>query len=118
MTDNEIIKALAMCNQNSCDSRKCPYAECGDTIIYCQPELHNDALNLINKQRSKINLLEYDFELLKQEKKVIENNVIQKFVEKLKTKHSTPDIFMPFNWISCEEMVLDEIAKELVGDEE
>lgn len=60
MTDNEIIEALEMCNTNSCDDEKCSYAECNDTIKYCQLELHNDILNLIKRQQEDIELLKID----------------------------------------------------------
>lgn len=43
---------------------------------------------------------------------------IKEFADKLKAEHSTPDILMPFNWISIEDTALDELVAEMVGTEE
>ena len=56
MTDNEIIKALNVCKNNSLDPpcAKCPFV--GER--YCLEVLHKSTLDLINRQRAEIERLQ------------------------------------------------------------
>ena len=57
MTDNEIIKALECCNVCSFPEYcgECPYVEC-TTKKGCVDEMLTDALDLINRQQSEIEI--------------------------------------------------------------
>lgn len=47
----------------------------------------------------------------------VKAEAIKEFAEKLKAEHSTPDILMPFNWISIEDTALDELVTEMAAAE-
>ena len=63
MTDNEIIKALEWCADTKGEmSNECPYVL---GVCSCNNEqLHKDALDLINRQKAKIEALQMDNEQL------------------------------------------------------
>ncbi len=92
MTDNEIIKALECCGSNGwgkedvrpCD--KCPMQECED----CEVELPDYVLDLINRQKAKIERLKrYDEERdIALHARLIANaktEAIREFAENVKT---------------------------------
>lgn len=54
MTDNEIIKGLEHCGIEA-NCKGCPYHD----ISFCQDEVDKDALDLIKRQQTKIEKLEY-----------------------------------------------------------
>ena len=56
MTDNEIIKALECCKQN-CLS-KCLSCPAGKVYEFCSQEIMNDAIDLINRQKAEIEVLQ------------------------------------------------------------
>jgi len=68
MTENVIIKTLECCSKAN-DCIYCEYepAEYEKGTIGCANELMKSALDLINRHKSKIDSLEYDLELLKQD---------------------------------------------------
>ena len=56
-TDEEVIKALECCSKDNvkdCDA--CPYEDM-ETKTYCVNELIKDALDIINRQKSEIDIL-------------------------------------------------------------
>lgn len=58
MTDNEIIKALECCGDESGINHacsKCPKFK--DNDDFCETALHNQALDLINRQKAEIERL-------------------------------------------------------------
>lgn len=91
MTDNETIKALECCKDNDCDN--CPFEE------QCRRNgsLADIALDLINRQKTEIDILIRKKETLRDE--IAEH---QAEIERLKEKHSR----MKFNL----ESVLEERA--------
>lgn len=52
-----------------------------------------------------------------QVKNEVKAEAIKEFAEKLKAEYSTPDILMPFNWISIEDTALDELVAEMAAAE-
>lgn len=56
MTDNEIVKALEICECGYCDIHKCPYRHIED-IDKCTSKLAGDALSLIERQKAEIDTL-------------------------------------------------------------
>ena len=142
MTDNEIIKALECCTSEDFTCNGCPYiaVDMSGAEYDCSYYARKDAFDLIKRQQAEIDKKNKALDFIKNELENVKNLVLQnrettlkiqnayerllassrteafkEFAEKLKAEYSTPDIFMPFNWISCEEMVLDEIIKEMVG---
>ena len=53
MTDNEIIKALEICENYKETCEYCPY----DNIRHCADEIRKDALDLIQRQQAEIDRL-------------------------------------------------------------
>lgn len=81
MTDNEIIKALECCHADRYSCDKCPYGG-----IKCT--LYDDTVDLINRQKEKIERLETMNSELRTGLKVIKRTEIKKFAEKLKKMFS------------------------------
>lgn len=81
MTDEQVIKTLECCvkgKQHCCN--ECPIRGNDD----CIGAILADALFVINRQKAEIEALEYDMQVLKQEKKFIENQAIKEFADELK----------------------------------
>ena len=57
MTDNEIIKALECLTGEMIPCKDCPYSA-NYTHFDCQRQVAKDTLDLINRQKAKINELE------------------------------------------------------------
>ena len=124
MNDNEIIKALECCKTGDCIH--CPKwkneyisGECNDILHF--------ALDLINRQKAEIErkdrilesyALQYgtatDKEVLLKQAKA---EAIKEFAEKLKEKYSQADILCPRRIISITEKGLDNLVKEMVGEQ-
>lgn len=87
MRDNEIIKALECCADESYENcNECPYSI--DTVSCERMKLLEDSLYLINRQNAEIERLKEWENLLKAEKhSLIKSEVIKEFANKLK-KHS------------------------------
>ena len=67
MTDNEIIKAFAVCNdieKGSCG--KCPYNRGADDNS-CVDDMITDVYNLINRQKAEIEELKAEIERMHEE---------------------------------------------------
>lgn len=111
LIDEKIIRGLNYCSMELSDCGHCPYRIFGLRI--CKANLTKDALDLINRQQEKINLLEYDFELLLQEKKAVELLAIEKFAEKLKTTFKTGCLCGR----DAVERRIDNLVKKMEGDQ-
>jgi hypothetical protein len=133
MTDNDIIKALECCEEDSCGCG-CPRMYCGDSVIECKAVLMEHALDLINRQKAKIE--ELYKENARQRAEIeklahccddcagctewicdcsnIRAEAITEFAERLKEKRNTLfDAILRFNF----DNVIDQIAKEMKGEQ-
>ena len=116
MTDDEIIEILEICvnktetfviNRNA------------NTLDYDKVTI-KDILGVINRQKDKIEFLEekldnleYEFDLMREEKQVIEKRAVKEFAERLKKKFSwqyTTALWKPL----CE--TVENLLKEMVGE--
>lgn len=118
MTDNEIIKALECCGfeyGNLCSV--CPKYEKDND--FCQEELHNYALDIINRQKAEIERLKgsvivnniMESQKIKREAKF---EAIKEFAERLKEIVKFTD-----DTYECWEIegYIDNLVKEMLGDE-
>jgi hypothetical protein len=120
-TDDEVIKALECCTLGDCFP--CAYGNIGTG---CRDNMNADALALINRQKAKIEALQmdnaqlqsdivnanmnlehiqYEYELLKQEKSVVIAEALKEFAERLKPKLSYYD-----------EYIVDALVKEMTEE--
>ena len=113
MTDNEIIKALDCCGfeyGNLCSV--CPKYEKDND--FCQEELHNYALNLINRQQAEIEKLKKILAEEEEKYKLCAKRFykvgVKDFAEKLKSTY-----FIDSERLCCQ---VDKVFKEMVGDTE
>lgn len=108
MTDKEIVKALKICSKEDASCGKCPlFAKKG---IRCICFLQKNALDLINRLEAENDSLNYDMELLKQEKAYVETEAIKEFAERLIAKCDAP------HWCVWKSEIEDEL-KEMEGSE-
>ena len=124
MTDNEIIKALECCTTKGASCKDCPAFMKVDRSN-CK-KFFKGALDLINRQKDKIEFLEekldnleYEFDLMREEKEAIESRAVKEFAERLKLK---VDIDL-CEAIECSDYLynlpklIDNLVKEMVGEE-
>lgn len=120
MTDNDIIKAMEYCfvNENHC--RICPYMQKDHCIVVRT----KDALDLINRQKAKIERLEYEIMKTKLEKHLLNETVeeikaeaIKEFAERLKANFDTYTDDEEANALYMRRLI-DNLVKEMVGDNE
>lgn len=127
MTDAEIIKALSIHSDFKSNCEECAFQ--GDT--FCVRSLTGEALNLIERQRSKIENLEkreYPYTFIMQSRgcgklafeRTIKNfkaEAVKEFAEKLKMcAESSRDYSQ---WVfSINESQLDNLVKEMTGGAE
>jgi hypothetical protein len=91
-------------------------------IVLVSRELWHQIADVIEEQQAEIKRLDLSFKFINAKYNslldIAENTraeAIKQFAEKLKSEHSTPDILMPFNWISIEDTALNDLVKEMVG---
>ena len=92
MTDNEIIKALECCTDESYENcNECPYSI--DTVSCERMKLLEDSLDLINRQQAEIDVLRADLKRVCAERDArictnnfIKSEAIKEFAERLKEK--------------------------------
>ena len=124
MTDNEIIKALECCTTKGASCKDCPAFMKVDRSN-CK-KFFKGAIDLINRQKDKIEFLEekldnleYEFDLMREEKEAIESRAVKEFAERLKLK---VDIDL-CEAIECSDYLynlpklIDNLVKEMVGEE-
>lgn len=86
MNDNDIVKALEICNNGYCYRDGCPLA-CGledDSIDKCKSELSKAALDLISRQKTEIERLKKGWRADVVETAKAKSEAIREFAELLK----------------------------------
>lgn len=124
MTDNEIIKALECCGiETSC--KGCPYHD----ISFCQDNICKDALDLINRQKADIEMLNGLVKSLEElcETKTtlltdancslitVRAKAIKEFAERVKERAKAHYFDNCCYAVSIEE--IDNLVEEMVGEE-
>ena len=105
MTDEQIIKALECCREFSKQScTECPYHNFGHG---CLTECFKDALDLINRQKAKIE----EFADIGKMYSEVKAEAIKEFAERLKEKAKKNE----WNGTICG-LDIDELVKEMVGE--
>lgn len=92
MTDNEIIKAL-MCCINDTKCYDCPYDNVGDNPVDCMSVLSIAAFDLINRQKAEI--------------ETTKDKAIREFSENLKCK-------LAGHKFECNDKTLEEVGNWLI----
>lgn len=121
MTDNEITKALECCGKNTPICIECSYkGKCNRKD--CYDYLKSDALDLINRQKAEIEMLQG---LANHHRNVIDylNNgiaiakakAIKEFVMRFEKKIRDVKVTLGQTWEI--QSALKEVEKEMVGDE-
>ena len=134
MTDEEIIKALALCSSEhlGCEDG-CPYIPRDIKAQFCSDALKKDALDLINRQKAEIKRLENHskevaenctFVMRENDKatnkrflealEVVKAEAIKEFIKGLKKYNES--IYSEFKAKIINEDI-DNFVKEMVGDE-
>lgn len=116
MTDNEIIKALECCTDESYENcNECPYSI--DTVSCERMKLLEDSLDLINRQKAEIEGLKEDrnnyqnlYCLTVEDLDTAKLEAIKEFAEKLKNawsdnRYDSPDIDFDYFVDLVQEMV-------------
>lgn len=118
MTDNEIIKALECCTDESYENcNECPYSI--DTVSCERMKLLEDSLDLINRQKAEIERLKEWENLLKAEKySLIKSEAIKEFAERLKEKSFKTIRNYGLTKDVVEVCAIDNLVKEMVGGKE
>lgn len=123
MTDEKIIKAMKFCSDTNC--LYCPLLDAPLQEKECKSNLIRNALDIINRQNAEIEMLKGWQDLLKAEKhSLIKAEAIKEFAERLKEKRYLRPMSQAEYFGLCEEKwvvnvdVIDNLAKEMVGDTE
>ena len=141
MTDNEIIKALECCTDESYENcNECPYST--DTLSCERLKLLEDSLDLINSLKAEVERLkecpkcvyEYDGEVIEYciqgpclnfkpvyvsadlAIKQIKNEAYKEFAERLNEEAQIADCFDSYNMVVGTHFI-DNLLKEMVGEE-
>lgn len=131
-SDEEIIKALEICENRNIGCEGCPYIDDDSCFI----NIYLDALNLIKKQQAEIerinaenmltiserNAFRTSFYAMSKQLKHAKSEAVIEFVEELKKKASTTSIYDSAN--GCERIIsyqfapetIDNIVKEMGGE--
>lgn len=135
MTDNEIIKALECCTDESYENcSECPYST--DTLSCKRLKLLEDSLDLINRQKAEIERLksandekfrQWDMlaektkqhyaNLYEEAKDILKAEAYKEFAERLNEKAQIADCFDSYNMV-VGTYFIDSLLKEMVGEEE
>lgn len=126
MTDNEIVKALECCGENS-DCEKCPYFK--NRHHLCGKSFNTDVLGLINRQKEKNERLQANYLSMQETLSKIslgieeaKSEAVKEFAEELIFKIvNTPTKFestyyMYRDGIAFRQNEIIDIIKEMVGD--
>lgn len=109
MTDNEIIKALEICENYKETCEYCPY----DNIRHCADEIRKDALNLIKRQQAEIDKLKTEKDNLIKTYAECQIDFLKVFVEKLNSGFLRDHIYNGSYVLG----LIEAIAKGMVGDD-
>ena len=122
MTDNEIIKALECCTDESYENcNECPYST--DTLSCERLKLLEDSLDLINRQKAEIERLKKEVSVARDAYISIQdryehtkNEAYKEFAERLNEKAQIADCFDSYNMVVGTHFI-DNLLKEMVGEE-
>ena len=122
MTDNEIIKALECCTDESYENcNECPYST--DTLSCKRLKLLEDSLELINRQKAEIERLKKEVSVARDAYISIQDRYehtkaesYKEFAERLNEKAQIADCFDSYNMVVGTHFI-DNLLKEMVGEE-
>ena len=122
MTDNEIIKALECCTDESYENcNECPYST--DTLSCERLKLLEDSLELINRQKAEIEKLKKEVSVARDAYISIQDRYehtkaesYKEFAERLNEKAQIADCFDSYNMVVGTHFI-DNLLKEMVGEE-
>lgn len=123
MTDNEIIKALECCTDESYENcNECPYST--DTLSCERLKLLEDSLDLINRQKAEIERLKKEVSIARDAYISIQDRyehtkaeAYKEFAERLNEEAQIADCFDSYNMVVGTHFI-DNLLKEMVGKEE
>ena len=123
MTDNEIIKALECCTDESYENcNECPYST--DTLSCERLKLLEDSLELINRQNAEIEGLKKEVSVARDAYISIQDRyehtkteAYKEFAERLNEEAQIADCFDSYNMVVGTHFI-DNLLKEMVGEEE
>ena len=123
MTDNEIIKALECCTDESYENcNECPYST--DTLSCERLKLLEDSLDLINRQKAEIERLKKEVSVARDAYISIQDRyehtkaeVYKEFAERLNEEAQIADCFDSYNMVVGTHSI-DNLLKEMVGEKE
>ena len=123
MTDNEIIKALECCTDESYENcNECPYST--DTLSCERLKLLEDSLDLINSLKAEIERLKKEVSVARDAYISIQDRyehtkteAYKEFAERLNEKAQIADCFDSYNMVVGTHFI-DNLLKEMVGKEE
>ena len=114
MTDNEIIKALECCSEHVRNCAECPLNV--TSLDHCSTRLAQNVLDLINRQKAKIERLkkydeERDIRLHARLTEQARAEAIKEFAERLKAEKFPHTDFGELVYVED----IDNLVKEMVG---
>lgn len=112
MTDNEIIKALGCCKNKRCVN--CPYDDVADKFAECSAKLVDDALDLINRKKSEIEMKNIQIGELVSFQRFCERKAIKEFAEKLLATKIKPEF--PWDDFFVTETAINDLVKEITEE--
>ena len=129
MTDNEIIKALECCTDESYENcNECPYSI--DTERCERMKLLEDILDLINHQKTEIERLKKEIQITKDaytmlqtKNEIIKHEAVKEFAERLKENISDDCHIVSdegeYVGYDCDDVrhCIDSLVKEMIGEE-
>ena len=123
MTDNEIIKALECCTDESYENcNECPYST--DTLSCERLKLLEDSLDLINSLKAEIERLKKEVSVARDAYISIQDRyehtkteAYKEFAERLNEEAQIADCFDSYNMVVGTHFI-DNLLKEMVGEEE
>ena len=121
MTDNEIIKALECCTDESYENcNECPYST--DTLSCERLKLLEDSLELINRQNAEIEGLKKEVSVARDAYISIQDRyehtkteAYKEFAERLNEEAQIADCFDSYNMVVGTHFI-DNLLKEMVGE--
>ena len=123
MTDNEIIKALECCTDESYENcNECPYSI--DAERCERMKLLEDILDLINHQKAEIERLKNEIQttkdayiMLQTKNEIIKSEAVKEFAERLKEKSFKTIRNYGLTKDVVEVCDIDNIVKEMIGEQ-
>lgn len=124
MTDNEIIKALECCTEESYENcNECPYSI--DSERCERMKLLEDVLDLINHQKTEIERLKKEIQITKDaytmlqtKNEIIKSEAVKEFAARLKEKSFETIRNYGLTKDVVEVCDIDNLVKEMLGEKE